>query len=95
MALVARGSKLIDFLDIDIEDADEIINLIERRSSLLTALDQDAIIDFISDLNDEYCEENNLCKECRSPMEETFIEVPYGDTTVKESEGLTCGYCQY
>ena len=95
MALVARGSKLVDFLDVDIEDDGAILDYLQCKSGLLEIIDSSAVLDFVTEWNSGYCEENNLCRECRSPMQESFLEVPYGDTTVKESEGFTCGYCQY
>lgn len=89
---VPEHSLIVDFLNIDIENDDEIVDLI-KFNRIESVINYSSVMDFIIDWNDEYCAAHDLCPECRTPLEEIFVEVPYGDTSVQESEGLRCPYC--
>ena len=84
---------MVDFLEIAIEDDDSILGIVQGTTFIADIIDFNAIRDFIKDWNEEYCSTHDLCPECRAKLTEMFVDVPYGDTTVQEIEGLRCPYC--
>ena len=89
----ALGNELEEYLGISIEDDDEILDIIRGATPIVNVVDLRSILQYIKDWNEEYCQANDLCPECRSKLVETFQDTPYGDTTVEHSEGLSCPVC--
>lgn len=96
-------NELEEYLDIDIENDAEILEILKCETPILEVIAQDhtllgvidlrSILQYIKDWNEEYCQAHDLCPECRSKLVETFQDVPYGDSTTEYSEGLSCSVC--
>lgn len=87
------GNELTEYLEFDIEDDSLILDLIRGAEPIVLYVDHQGIIKYLKDWNEEYCQAHGLCPECRTQLIETFVPVPYGDTIVQESEGLSCPVC--
>jgi len=88
--LAVVENKLEDFLDLNIEDDAEIVDILHYRKPVVSALDLGAVFEFVKEWNESYCEENNLCPECRSPLINNFTMEEYWGSMIRVPDGTSC-----
>jgi len=57
-----------DYLNYDVED-DEWLDVLNGKSPLMKLINRTSLMRYIELENEKYCLENNLCTNCRTPLE--------------------------
>ena len=58
-----------DFFELGVEDK-EYLQICNRLIDARRIIDFDSLIDYMREQNVQYCVDNELCEECRSPLQE-------------------------
>ena len=76
MYIMKEVIDIEDFLEYQVDDI-MWLRVLSGRVPITELIDKEAFKDFLKSENDQYCNANGLCEECRSPLERfpTYEEV--------------------
>ena len=77
-------NDICDFLEYNVEDI-EWLRCINGQISILDLIDKSALLSYLEEKNEKYCEELGICTVCRTPLvEKVEYEEIWGSKQVSE-----------